>query len=165
MHVATKVRLMGDDLSDIGGAVRRSLEASLARLRLPSVTLLQLHNSVTLRRGDEPTSIELADVLDPGGIADAFADLRAQGLVQHVGLTGIGHPTALRKVIQSGRFETIQTPYHLLNPSAGRDMPNCFSETNYGNVIADCAAPNWGSWRFGCWRAGHSPGIPLAHTP
>src|SRR3954447_12794562 len=44
VHIATKVRLAGDDLTDIAGSVRRSVEQSLARLGRPSVTLLQLHN-------------------------------------------------------------------------------------------------------------------------
>ena len=144
VHVATKVRLTSDDLVDIGGAVRRSVDASLARLRLSRVTLLQLHNSITLRRGDEPTSITAADVLGAGGVAEVFAELRAQGLAQHVGLTGIGHPAALREVIQSGSFQAMQTPYHLLNPSSGCEMPDRFAETNFGNVIADCARAQMG---------------------
>src|SRR5262249_9037969 len=44
MHVATKVRLSAEDLSDPETAVRRSLAGSLARLGLDRVTLLQLHN-------------------------------------------------------------------------------------------------------------------------
>jgi len=165
VHVATKVRLIGDDLSDVGRAVRRSITSSLDRLRLPRVTLLQLHNSITLWRGDEPTSVTVADVLDRGGIADVFADLRAQGLVTHIGLTGIGHPAALREVIQSGRFETMQTPYHLLNPSAGRDIPVWFDETNYGNVIADCAQAQMGVLAIRVLAGGALAGNPPSpHT-
>src|SRR6478672_1475740 len=52
VHVATKVRLMPDDLNDVRGAVQRSVAGSLQRLRLPRVALLQLHNSITARRGD-----------------------------------------------------------------------------------------------------------------
>jgi aryl-alcohol dehydrogenase-like predicted oxidoreductase len=165
VHVATKVRLISDDLEDIGGAVRRSVAASLARLRLSSVTLLQLHNSITLRRGDEPTSITVSDVLGLGCVADAFDDLRAQGLVSHIGLTGIGHSTALREVIQSGRFETMQTPYHLLNPSAGRDVKDGFAEINYGNVIADCAQAGMGVLAIRVLAGGALAGNPPSpHT-
>jgi aryl-alcohol dehydrogenase-like predicted oxidoreductase len=139
MHVATKVRLMPDDLTDIRGAVRRSIEGSLRRLRLARVTLVQLHNSITTRRGDEPTSLTPADVLDTGGVADAFDDLRGDGLIQCAGLTGIGSPAALEQVIRSGRFDVMQVPYNLVNPSAGRPMPSSFCETDYGNMIASCA--------------------------
>src|SRR5215471_19615483 len=43
VHVGTKVRLGPADLVDIRGAVRRSLEASLRRLRRGRVDLVQLH--------------------------------------------------------------------------------------------------------------------------
>ena len=144
VHVATKVRLIGDDLADIRGAVRRSLEGSLRRLRLPRVTLLQLHNSITRERGDEPTSLTPADVLGRGGVAEAFDELRGEGLFDHIGITGIGRAESLAEVVRSGRFATIQTPYHLLNPSAGRVMPAGFDETNYGDIIGTCAAMGMG---------------------
>ncbi len=143
-HVATKVRLMPEELRDIRGAVWRSFEGSLRRLRLPRVTLLQLHNSITTHRGDEPTSVTPHDVLGPDGILEAMNEIRGDGLVAHLGLTGIGQPTALREVVRSGEFATMQVPYHLLNPSAGRAMPVGFQEVNYGNIIADCAANGMG---------------------
>lgn len=144
VHIATKVRLMAEDLGDLRGAVRRSVEGSLQRLQVSSVTLVQLHNSVTAARGDEPTSLTPKDVLGRGGVAEALDELRAAGMVQYLGLTGIGQPAALREVVLSDRFHTIQVPYHLLNPSAGRDMEPDFTETNYGNIIADCARMKMG---------------------
>jgi aryl-alcohol dehydrogenase-like predicted oxidoreductase len=165
VHVATKVRLALEDLADIGGAVRRSLEGSLRRLRLSRVTLLQLHNSITPRRGDEPTSITPDDVLKPGGVADAFEQLRAEGLVSHVGLTGIGGAASLAQVVRSGRFETIQTPYHLLNPSAGRATPADFAETDYGNIIATCAEMRMGVFTIRTLAGGALAGAaPSPHT-
>src|SRR5262249_19964776 len=114
------------------------------RLRLPKVTLLQLHNSVTRKRDDEPTSITPGDVLGPGGVAEAFQQFRAEGLVDQVGITGIGQPAALTEVIRSGQFATMQTPYHLLNPSAGSTVGQEFAETNYGNIITPCAEQGMG---------------------
>jgi len=144
VQVATKVRLVGDDFKDIRSAARRSVARSLDRLRLTSVTLLQLHNSITAGRGDEPTSLTVRDVLGPNGVADVFDELRAAGLVRHVGLTGIGQAAALREAVRSGRFATLQVPYHLLNPSAGTVVGADFAETNYGNIMADCAAKGMG---------------------
>ena len=43
-HVSTKVRLEAEDLGDIAGAIERSLEMSLRRLKSDRLTLLQLHN-------------------------------------------------------------------------------------------------------------------------
>ncbi len=164
-HVATKVRLAPEDLSDIRGAVKRSLEGSLCRLRRSHVTLLQLHNSITSQRGDAPTSMTPDDVLKVGGVADAFEELRDSGLVEHIGLTGIGNPDSLAEVVRSDRFETMQVPYHLLNPSAGRHMPDDFSDTDYGNIIATCAEMQLGVLAIRVLAGGALAGNPPSpHT-
>jgi aryl-alcohol dehydrogenase-like predicted oxidoreductase len=165
IHVATKVRLMPDQLTSITAAVRASVTGSLARLGMQRVTLLQLHNSITAVRDDEPTSITPADVLGPGGVLDAFHRLQSAGLVEHIGLTGLGQPDALRTVISSGQFATVQTPYNLLNPSAGRSMPDAFEETDFGNVIADCAAREMGVFAIRVYAGGALSGQPPSrHT-
>jgi len=165
VHIATKVRLTVEDLGDIRGAVRRSLEGSLRRLRVSRVTLLQLHNSITGRRGDEPTSVTPADVLGSGGVADAFDELRAVGLIEHAGLTGIGQADSLAEVVRSGRFATMQTPYHLLNPSAGVIVPTDFAETNYGNIIGACASMGMGVFAIRVLAGGAlADNVPSPHT-
>lgn len=165
VHVATKVRLMPEDLADIRSAVRRSVDGSLERLRLPRLTLLQLHNSITQRRGAEPTSVTPADVLGLRGVAQAFQELRAEGLVLHLGLTGIGHAASLGEVICSHAFDTMQTPYHLLNPSAGREMGDGFAETNYGNLMASCARAQMGVLAIRVLAGGALAGNPPSpHT-
>ncbi len=165
IHIATKVRLTAEDLGDIRSAVKRSLEGSFRRLRVSQVTLLQLHNSITLRRGDEPTSITTDDVLKVGGVADVFEELRESGLVGHIGLTGIGNPNSLTQVVQSGRFETMQVPYHLLNPSAGRNVSEDFADTNYGNIIATCAKMQLGVLAIRVLAGGALAGNPPSpHT-
>jgi aryl-alcohol dehydrogenase-like predicted oxidoreductase len=165
IYVATKVRLMPEDLSDIRSAVRRSVEGSLQRLRLPRVTLLQLHNSITARRGDQPTSITPNDVIGTHGVAETFEELRREGLVQHLGLTGIGQPAAMAEVVRSGFFSAMQVPYHLLNPSAGHAMEGDFAETDYGNIIAECAAAKMGVLAIRVLAGGALAGNPPSpHT-
>ncbi len=165
VHIATKVRLMPDELDDIGARVRESVTQSLSRLQIARFTLLQLHNSLTAACGDEPTSLTPRDVLGPGGVLDAFEKLRAEGVVEHFGLTGIGQPAALREVIASGAFATLQIPYHVLNPSAGQSMPAGFNETDFGNLIAECGARNMGVFAIRVFAAGALIGnAPSAHT-
>lgn len=165
VHVATKVRLMSEHLGDIKQAIQASVAGSLARLRVERITLLQLHNAITEHRDDEPTSLSPQDVLGAGGVLDAFEELKAAGVVSHIGLTGIGQPAALRTVIGSGAFETMQVPYHALNPSAGRSMRPGFSETDYGNVIAACAEQRMGVLAIRVFAAGALLGNdPSAHT-
>jgi L-galactose dehydrogenase/L-glyceraldehyde 3-phosphate reductase len=131
VHVATKVRLAPGDLADVEAAVRRSLAGSLARLGLSAVTLLQLHNGITARRGDVPASLTPADVLGPGGVRAAFECIRGDGLARFVGLTGTGEPAALAAVLDSGAFDTIQVPHHLLAP-ADAGLLRCCRERGVG---------------------------------
>lgn len=124
MHVATKVRLTAEDLAtDAVAAVRRSLTASLGRLGLSSVTLLQLHNGVTARRGEIAASLTPGDVL--GVVREALERVRAEGLTRFVGLTGTGSPEALAEVIDSGYFDTIQIPHHVLSPADAGVLERC----------------------------------------
>jgi aryl-alcohol dehydrogenase-like predicted oxidoreductase len=144
--VATKVRIMPDQVHAIAATARNSVLASLRRLRLERVRLLQVHNSITAVAGAEPTSLTPAHVLAPGGLLDAMKKLQRDGLVEHLGLTGLGEPAALREVIDSGHFASVQIPYNLLNDSAGRDVPANLGadEANYGNVICHCARQGMG---------------------
>jgi aryl-alcohol dehydrogenase-like predicted oxidoreductase len=152
-------------LSDIRRYTRESVTASLGRLGLRRVTLLQLHNSITGRRGDEPTSLTPEDVLGRGGVLDAFRELRADGLVDVLGLTGIGQPESMRAVVGSGAFDTVQVPFNALNPSAGHPMPAGFEQTDYGNIIADCAAQRMGVFAIRVFAGGALVGRPpSAHT-
>ena len=164
VQLATKVRLFPEDLADMAGHIRRSVESSLKRLQRPKVTLLQLHNSVTNNRGDEATSITPDDVLHNGVLA-AMQQLQREGLVDFLGLTGIGHPHALREVINSGEFQTIQIPFNLVNPSAAFDFPESFVETSYGNVVADCVRNGMGVFAIRVYAGGALLGAePAKHT-
>jgi aryl-alcohol dehydrogenase-like predicted oxidoreductase len=138
VHVATKVRVPLESADAPAEAIRRSFAESLQRLQLTRVTLLQLHNGITTERGQEPFSLSPADVLGRQGVLEVFQTLRAEGRVDFFGLTGTGHPQALRKVLASGGFDTIQIPYHLLNPTAGTVLARPFPETDYGNILQDC---------------------------
>jgi aryl-alcohol dehydrogenase-like predicted oxidoreductase len=164
VHVATKVRVPPESLDGPGEYVRRSVEESLARLRLPCVTLLQLHNGMTPARGDEPAAITPRDVLAARGVAEAMTKLRDAGLVKYVGLTGTGHPEAMREVVRSGAFDTIQVPFNILNMSAGvPDSAN--GETDYGNIIADCEAMQMGVFAIRVFAGGALlEQQPSAHT-
>ena len=184
VHIATKVRLRAEDLSDIPGAVHRSFHESLKRLRVERVTLLQLHNSITNCRDEEPTSISPHDVLAENGVIEAFESLRQQGLVLCLGITGIGQPDAIKQVIRSGRLDTMQTPFHMLNPSAGQELPGHdkpnayarelatspdqqseFTETNYGNIIGAANEAKMGVFAIRVFAGGALLGAPpSAHT-
>lgn len=119
VRIGTKVRLATEQLADILGSVRASVEGSLHRLGVDSVALLQLHNSITRQRGDQPTSITPDDVLRSGGILEAFAQLRREGLIQHFGLTGLGDEASLNEVLNAEPWATMQVNLNLCDRSAG----------------------------------------------
>ncbi|REK18685.1 MAG: aldo/keto reductase [Planctomycetota bacterium] len=165
VRVATKVRILPDQLSDVAGAARRSIEGSLERLRVSRVSLLQIHNSITHRAGDEPTSITPTHVLGPGGLLDEMRRMQSEGLVENLGLTGLGEPSALREVIASGALASIQIPYNLLNSSAGHEVPTGWSLADYGKVIADCQAREMGVFAIRVLAGGALAGRPPSpHT-
>jgi L-galactose dehydrogenase/L-glyceraldehyde 3-phosphate reductase len=139
VHVATKVRLAPERPDDIGGQVRESFTGSLRRLGLGRVTLLQLHNAVTTWRGDLPTSVTPDDVLGPGGVLEAFEALRRAGRVEHLGLTGMGDMAALRAVLDSGAFATVQVPYNLLIPRLRLTGSAGLTEMDDGKLMRTCA--------------------------
>ena len=115
VYVGTKVRLQTEDLGDIRGAVTRSLEASLRRLGMPRVDLLQLHNAIALAA--EGSALSVRQVLEQ--VVPALEDLKQQGKIRFFGITGNGDPEALHQVIEAGQIFTSQVFYNLLNPTAG----------------------------------------------
>ena len=151
-HVSTKVMLDTAKLDDIAGQVERSLQESLARLNLESVDLLQLHNPIEPTVKGNAITPDLA--LREGGVADALESVRAQGLADFVGITALGDAASLYKVIDSGRFDSAQVYYNMLNPSAGRAMPARWSGHDFGNLLAGCKARNMGTMAIRVFAAG-----------
>jgi len=135
-NLSTKVRLDVRALDDISGQVERSLEASLNRLRLGSVELFQLHNPIGPETADGRLGIE--QILGQGGVADVFDRLREQGLTQFTGITALGDAGACREVVASGRFDSAQVYYNLLNPSAGQTMPPAWRGQSFEGLIGAC---------------------------
>lgn len=127
-YLSTKVRL--DKLDDIPGEIERSLHQSLRRLKRDSVDLLQLHNAI------DAANIE--HVLKKGGVADGLERMHEQGLTRLVGLTALGEARAIVRAIDSGRFDSAQVYYNLLNPSAARAMPRGWSGHDFSGVFAAC---------------------------
>jgi aryl-alcohol dehydrogenase-like predicted oxidoreductase len=114
--LGTKVRLRTEDLADPPASIRRSLVSSLERLGRDSVDLLQLHNP--LRESVDPAGNGVAtEQLD--AVAHAMHALVREGLTRHIGFTGVGETDALLEVAGSSRFETMQSYFNAINPSAG----------------------------------------------
>src|SRR4029077_15810751 len=122
--VGTKVRLPSGDFGRIADAVAKSLEGSLARLRLDRVDIFHLHNAITETGGGEALSVR--QVLDE--VVPAFEQLRQQGKTRFLGLTAIGDTAALHQVIDARAFDSD----NMLNPSAAAELPANYPAQDYG---------------------------------
>ncbi len=130
------MRLDTGRLDDIPGQIEASLHASLQRLRQDSVDLLQLHNPIEPQATGDSVGIE--QVLGPGGVADGLEAMRAQGLTRHIGLTALGDAAACRRAVESGRFESAQVYYNMLNPSAARETAAGVPGHDFSGLIPAC---------------------------
>jgi aryl-alcohol dehydrogenase-like predicted oxidoreductase len=113
-----------------GPGARRELERSLARLRVDSVDLIQLHNLV------EPDEWETA--FGPDGALEAVIAAREQGLVSHIGVTGHGVTIAAQHLRSLERypFDSVLLPYNfaMSNNAAYLD--------DFERLVALCAERN-----------------------
>ncbi len=137
-YLSTKFNLDVGNLQDIPAQIEAGLIASLARLNRTSVDLLQLHNRIGTRPGGRVMTVE--QILGSNGVADGLERLREKGLIRHMGITALGDAAAVCEVIRSGRFDSAQVYYNLLNPSAGRSMPGGWTGQNLGGIIEACRA-------------------------
>lgn len=78
-----------------GERMWRSLEESLARLHLPSVQVLFLH---------DPEHIGFEAAMEPRGPVDALIEMKEQGLAQSIGISG-GPVGMLQRFVDTGVFD------------------------------------------------------------
>jgi L-glyceraldehyde 3-phosphate reductase len=160
-HISTKFIVAPDDHADVAGAIARSLHQSLKRLRLDRVDLLQLHNHIRL--GNGPRAITPDQVLRRGGVADALDELKRQGLIGAFGLTAAGEMRAVHEVIDSGRFDTAQVYYNMINPSAAWERaPAGWGTDDFAGLMAACRRRGMGLMNIRVF-AGGSLASPQRH--
>ncbi|MCA1849241.1 MAG: aldo/keto reductase [Actinobacteria bacterium] len=89
-------------------AARRQIEASLERLQVDRVDLIQLHAVNDLEDLDRATR--------SGGSLEAAIEARDEGLVGAVGITGHGHeaPATHREALRRYPFDTVLTPWNYI---------------------------------------------------
>lgn len=129
--VSTKVGLTEQDFTDVTGAVERSINASLDRLKLDHVDLLQLHN--TIGETDRHGTLDADDLLSE--LVPAFEKVRAAGKANYFGFTAKGDPATLVKWVESDVFDSAQIFYNLLVPSAGESTPENYPAVDYRRLL------------------------------
>jgi len=147
-YLSTKFRLEGE--VDVAGQIRRSFDASLKRLQRDKVDLLQLHNPIAAQAGGTGPSGGAVTPRTALLAAETMDRLRAEGLTRWIGFTALGEAPALRDAVASGRFDTAQVYYNLLNPSAGRRVPG----GDFGNLLEACRRQDVGVLNIRVMAAG-----------
>ena len=89
-------------------AAKRQIHASLERLRVDNVDLLQLHAVGDLADLDRATG--------PGGSLEAAIEAKEEGLVGAIGITGHGNgaPATHLEALRRYPFETVLTPWNYI---------------------------------------------------
>jgi aryl-alcohol dehydrogenase-like predicted oxidoreductase len=138
--IGTKVRLPAADVGRIADAVAKSLEGSLARLRLDRVDIFHLHNAITETGGGAALSVRQVF----GEVVPAFEQLRQQGKTRFLGFTAVGDTAALHQVIDSSAFDSAQVVYNMLNPSAAAELPTNYPAQDYERLFKHTMAAGVG---------------------
>lgn len=159
VYVGTKFHLPEEHMVDVRGAIARSLEASLERLGMERVDLLQLHNHIAPQRRDGAPGV--ADVLNE--VVPALEALREQGKTHFYGITALGETEAVHQVIAAGALDTIQVCYNLLNPSAGFQMPPGFPAQDFGRLLSRARQQRAGVIAIRVLAAGALSGVVTRH--
>jgi len=151
-YLSTKFTIDTRNLKDIEGQIHLSLEESLARLKRDSVTLLQLHNRIGAE--SKGRMIAATEILKPGGVLESLEKLKRQGLIDHFGITALGETPAIVSVIDSGRIESAQVYYNLLNPTAGTRVPDTWGAYDFYSILASCQSHGVAAMNIRVFSAG-----------
>ncbi len=159
VYVGTKVRLKPEDLSDIRGAVTRSCEESLRRLGMTSVDLLQFHNPIGTASGG--SAVGVSEVI--GEVIPALEQLKRQGKIRFFGITAIGDPDAIHKVVDGGAIFTAQVFYNLLNPTAGGHAECPLPGVDFKGLLPHAKKKKVGTIGVRVLAGGALSGVPKKH--
>ena len=144
--INTKVEVRSEDLDDIAGHVERSVEASLERLGVDCVDVVQIHNGPVANRpelkGRQYNILWIEDYLRSKGALEGLQRVQRAGMTRFIGFICRGNDGAqVRRLIDTGCFNLINLIYTLMNPSASaREIPGFRPDPDWGGVIDYAAA-------------------------
>lgn len=140
-QVSTKITV-DPSLPHLADQIEEHAEGCLKRLRRDFVHVFQVHNRIDdVAAGDRKsrsgaTALTTEQLLGKGGVAEGLERLKAKGKARFIGFTALGDRGSILTAIDSGRFDSCQVYYNIVNPSAGRDMPPAWTGQNLGGILA-----------------------------
>jgi predicted aldo/keto reductase-like oxidoreductase len=137
----------------------RSVEASLKNLKRDWIDLIQIH-------GDGINKEQEQRITEPGGMLDAFRELKHDGVVKNIGFTSEDNNDVCYRFIYSGVFDSMQICYNFLfqhpfEPS--RPFGSLYEANKQGMGIATMRAPTSGT--FQRWIQMVNPNNTFDYTP
>ena len=164
-YVGTKVRIPSGSFGQIARTATESLDASLKRLGMDHVDIFHLHNPISVNGGGE--SLSTQQVLNE--VVPAFESLQKAGKTRFIGITAVGDTDALHAAIDSGKFQSAQVSYNMLNPSAGADLPAGYPAQDYRRLFERTQAAGVGVVGIRVLAGGALSGVaerhPIASPP
>lgn len=139
--ICTKVEVRESNLGDVAGHVERSVEASLQRLGVDYVDVVQIHNGPTVERpnitGREYRVLGLEDYLGRNGAIEGLERVKRAGKTRYIGFICRGNDGGpVRQLIDTGLFSLVNVIYTLLNPTAVISPPRGMHvDPDWGQVI------------------------------
>jgi aryl-alcohol dehydrogenase-like predicted oxidoreductase len=136
----SKVEIRAENLADIADHVVASTEASLKRLGVDHLDMLQIHNGPVakppLMEGKYYTQLSMEHYTGPGGAIEGVERLRRAGKIRYAGFICRGNDGAeVRQILDTKLFHLINVPFTLFNPTAGYAAPGLKVGKDYGGVI------------------------------
>ena len=148
--VGTKFSLLNEP-GNVEPAIRRSLQASLARLGREMVDILHLHDPIA---GADHVVAEIGPV---------FERLREEGKIRFAGITSTGETGALHRVVHDGGLGTAQVFFNLLNPTAAYEVADGFPAQDFERLIPHAGEHGTGVIVVRALAAGALSGEPGRH--
>ena len=130
LHVSTKLTLDASS-KNLAADITRQTDACLARLKRDHVTVLQVHNRID----DSGAGNALTTAQMLGEVAAGLEAMRAAGKTRLIGFTALGETQAILRTIESGRFQSAQVYYNMVNPSAARAMPPAWTGQSFSGIL------------------------------
>jgi aryl-alcohol dehydrogenase-like predicted oxidoreductase len=158
-YVGTKVRLTPDERGRIAAAVPAALEASLQRLQMERVDLLQLHNVI---EPGHPRGLDARQVLEE--VVPALDKLKQAGKTRFYGITALGETASLSRVLEARALDTAQVCLNLLNPSAAGPVPKGFPAQDFDGLLARARAAGTGAIIIRVLAGGALSGTEARHA-
>ncbi len=127
-YVATKVGYDPPNFDYRGDNVVWSIERSLQRLRIPKLSIAQIH---------EVNMAGWERITEPGGTLDGLKEVKKRGLCERIGITGRAIPL-LAKLADTGEFDTVLVyhDYHPCSQKAAKAVIPAAAAHNMGIVVA-----------------------------